>query len=587
MRTFSSVIGVLMLGCTAQPVVETAPPKPLPIWQQTRVLATVREPGDDPAVICPENTRVYLRVDRLADWRDQRDVDPLVEHVWQAIDALKPPAIWEKAMDRLGLDEGAMADAMFGQCAVLVVHRHKGREAPFVLTRISRGLGKRLPQAFGMSPWQAQPKLGPLRVFTASNDDKALTMMIGRRWLVMGELRRIDLMRHWLCSVAAGATAIDQSQHARALTAGLPAQRDVLLLASTARDRHAAAVVRQHRGVTVHYAADSSQLLRIDKEHATIDGVNFGPLPADTVGALSINVLKQDQEIPRMLELLIFPHRFKRHVLGRLAPPVVAFLGSVPGHRIQPDPGAAVPALGVALHMSDRRVARDLDRLVVGVHRLVNLGELDLLRMVFGVRRIRDKGEPYHVANFGDAVMKHVKGSPLADLLQMPSNAGLTHLTFGPVGDWYVVCSQEAMFLDCRAAIEEESARISPLQVLDAGAPPNLLASGFTRVGKLAPMLNDAADFWQLSGLGKSRSRYDAPMRWLAKGLQHRQSVTMRLWREGPTRLRGRLQVTGNPAPKPAPSRGEGAPPSASCAPAFPSSSGLGYAPVSGGCDGR
>jgi hypothetical protein len=199
--------------------------------------------------------------------------------------------------------------------------------------------------------------------------------------------------------------------------------------------------------------------------------------------------------------------------------------------------------------MQSPKVANDLNRLVMGVHLLTNLGELDMIRFLFGVKRIKHEHGIYRVADFGKAIATRVKDSPLADLFQLPSSAGLTHITFGPVGDWFIVCSQQAMFKQCLAVANDPDNSLTQWQD-DQLIPLNdthdqLLVSGISRIADIAPLVNDAADYWRISGMREKSGPYDAPLQWLASVLRHRRALQFQLWRTSDNTLRGRLDVLG------------------------------------------
>ncbi len=548
-----TLVCLLTIGCATPPVVESKPPKPPPLWQQPQVTGAIREPLDDPAPLCPADVRVYLQVEDLAGWRDYRHDDPLVEHIWQTIQVLHIPSTWQNAMSRLQLDSGGMADALFGRRTALVILRADRREIPIVLTRVADHVIDELPTAFAMQSLPASARVGPFRIYRVADDDATLTMAVGRRWWAITDGRHADHLRRLLCAVASGDTSLATADDVTELVNRLPASRDILLFARDPHRsaRHALTVTRERRGATFDYVADMPEVAKIGKRYIQSNLVEFGPLPSATVSAVSINVMYRQKRVPGIVKMMVFPHSFRRHVLGRLSPPIIAFMTRVPGEQIRPNPGVAVPALGVAIRMKDRRVAHDLDRLVMGVHFFANLGELDLLRSLFGIKQIQATDATYRVADFGDAIAKRVEGSPFADLLQMPDTAGLTHVTFGTIGDWYVICSQEAAFKQCLAAFADPADHLTNTDDFRAfrfdDSHDQLLINGVMRISELAPMVHDAADFWKLTGMGERHGPYDAPLRWIADALRHRRAFYLQLWRDGETRLRGHMRVIGSP----------------------------------------
>ena len=591
-------------GCRTAPQTPTAdaprpaavlvPPAapPTPPWIAPALAAAITEPLDDPAMLCPASAVGYLRVDRLAQWRASGESDPLVKYVWQTVQALGPPSCWQRAAKHLGWDNDAMLDAYFGRTVALIGQRVDGQPALVVASRIGAEALRKLPAAAGLKPWAppgagAGPEsgvrrpesarsrgaglvsVGPFAMYSTEEDGEAFVFAIGKRWLLIVEQKRIEHLRRVLTvtprrGAGGGENHADDTVNPplaelpayRQLLAKLPTGRSALLSTGNSKgtERHAAAVVRHGRDLTVHYVATGTKLARIDRRAAHSAGVDFGLLPAATVSAATINMLDRSPRQFGLLDLLLFPHKIGAQILPKLSPPMIVFLGTVPGAEVRPDPGGAVPVVGAAVKLNDYTAARDLDRLVAGLHLVANLRELDLIRSVFGLRRVKAGDTTFHVADFGEALSKRLKDPQLSPLLRLPSSAGLTRLSFGRIGQWYVLCSQEAFFRRCIAADADGAKRLTHTNAFGAFAfesRPQLIASAMTRADELSTLVKNTADFYSHahteapgnSATTRSLPDLGAPLRWFAEALQYHQSFYFQLWQDRDDTLCGKLQI--------------------------------------------
>jgi hypothetical protein len=534
---------LMMLGCAAKPVVVERPPE---LWQRPDVRRAMVEPVDDPAVLCPADARLYLRVNDLAGWRQSGTNDRAVEHVWSIIESLNLPDVWQRAQSQLGYDDARMADAVFGSCAMVVVQRIDGRDMPVILTRVDQQVLTRLPRAAGMQSWGRTAAFGPYRLYRCDTEHGQIAAAFGKRWMAVTGANEVDALRRLLCATASGIAPMNASDDYRTVANALPGDHDVLLISRKADGSlvHGVTVRRSPGADRMDYAAHGSGLAQLDERYVLGDGVNFGLLPDSAAAAVSFNAIERGRRLPAALNMVTFPRSFNRHVLGRLLPSVVLFIGDAssgaPGEAMQ-------PALGAAVRMRDPRVAADLDKLVAAAHLLATLGEVDVMRMLFGIRRESVGDYQYRVADFGDAIARRANDSAVAEMLGDPSTRKLTHLTFGPISDWYVICTNEAMYRQCIAAADDASRRLVQTddyaQMRFDTNRQWLLANVMMRANKLEGLFEGLAERWHHSALAKTHTPYDQPLSWLIEGLANYHWLRCQVWRSDDDELRGEMLV--------------------------------------------
>lgn len=545
-----------------------------PPWLRPDVTRKIDEPRDKPESLIPGDARWYVRIDGLADWFGQSSGDPLAAHLWGVVKSFQPPKLWKRGADHLGLSSEQAAELFFGKTVAVVDQEIDDVHGVVVLTRIETDDLDKLPEALGLVPTAGQDRIGPFKTYTVMAEEKEYTFALGQRWLLVTESKYADHLRRLASAVAAGTPPIGKSKRFNALLKELPDQRDAVVLVRDATDapgggdHHALTVIREGQAINVDYLAEADAIKPWIEDVQESPGVDFGPMPDSVISAVSINVLQNSPPGAGFTNMFLFPRNFKKHVRPAIAPPIVAFLASLPADRVQPNPGVSVPVLGLAVRLTDPDVADELDSIVRGLHFVMSTSRFDLAKGLFGVRHIKAGGLDYHVADFGPVLQSRIENEGFKRLADLPSSAGLTKITFGRINNDYVICSQEAFFHDWKRAREDASLRLeSSVEFGGFGLEPrpHLLASFVTRSPKLGALLKDVADYWKRAQAAgavapkkpepkdrpvkaepkKVDDGIEQPLRWIADGLRHRRSFSMQLWRDDRPRLYGKLRIAG------------------------------------------
>ncbi len=270
---------------------------------------------------------------------------------------------------------------------------------------------------------------------------------------------------------------------------------------------------------------------------------------------VSIEDLSMAPEGLGLLDALLFPLSARSVILPRLASPAVGFVGQLPAEQVWPaaqrPPGVEqVPVVGLMLHVRDPSVARDLDTILGRLHMVASLSEFDFKRMFFGLHQAED-GTRYQTADFGQALTRRISDPTFAPLLKLPTTAGLSRLTYGIVGDWYLICSQEVFFRECLKLQKQMDSNVNQSAVVQRfvyhpASHPLLCA--FTRADALSALLQSVDAYWnhaqgQLRQPNREATLNDRPLQWVAQTLRQRQSIHMQLWRTEKGFVRGTLRI--------------------------------------------
>jgi hypothetical protein len=543
---------------------------------RTEVLALVAEESGDPAEFVPADVNVYVRIESGAGILDADDSNPLSKEAWNAIQDAIPGGLWEAAATKLGMDERTLLKELFTRDLCLVDQTIADRRRLVVVTTVDSKILAKLPEAAGLEPWSEQPNVGPFRLYRGASGDREYLLAVGERRLVFSSTGGADHVRRILVAKSAGEPLLVDHEAYRDLLSRLPQKRSGVMFTQSrdGDEAHALALIHDGKRLEARYAARAPNVKKYIEALQSKKGVDFGPLPADVVAAVSFNMVTKDVPAEGVLDMLLFPYSFRRRVLPNIEPPMLVFLGKVPREDIRPDPGFHVPVFGVALRLNDPKVAADLDRICSGIHFLVSISQFALREGFFGVEEIEqtvDKEElTYHRADFGPILRATGKGTLLAKLASLPNAKGLTRIAFGRIGDFYVICTQEAFF---RRWKEAESGHATRLSGADDFAKfefqdhDGLILSALTRGRELSELVNEAIAFLEQSGEQddsseekpdkdkkskaedeKSKDDEDTdkitkPLQWLANGLEESKTFSVQVWHTDDGLLHGRLVV--------------------------------------------
>lgn len=572
----SSRIAILLIwlgclaGCDNAPKAKPVAFDPsLPAWAQPQITARIVEPADDPAMLCPASARLYARVDNIASLSDADAADPMAQYVWRVVEAMQLPQAWGAASKNLGIDSRAMFSRYFGQTAAVIEQKIDNKREIVVMSRAGEHDIHALIEAMALSPFGSPSQVGPFAMYQFTEGQRGYVIALGKRWFALTAASNVEHLYYLLSGAAQDQPTLADDEAYQQMLAQLPARRVALMFTRNAKntEHHALAVTADGPNMAVHYTAIIPNMEKFIPGLTQTRGVDFGPLPASTIAAATINIfhsappgLTDSKSGPAL------PDAVREKILPGLTPPLIVYLASLDHQMVTPDPGVTVPVLGIAVKITDPAVAVELDRLVRYAHFLLSLGELDVVQGFFGVRTVEKSGVRFSVADFGRAIARRIEDPQFAKLVNLPSSAGLTQISFGRIGEWYVLCSQEAFFEQCIDALADRTLRLEAdpeYARFPFDDHPRLILSALTRAPQLGALLENVADYYRKSQLDPDNlpareaaappsephpDRIEEPMRWIAGALQQRQSFSIQLWRDDDpkktTTLHGLLRIT-------------------------------------------
>lgn len=433
------------------------------------------------AHLAPADAGLYIEVAKLAELRKQMADDPVVALLQEQMPHRRQPKAWEQIQDAMGLSGEEIFDRYFGMRVVVIAEHARNNPPGVLLSQVSEA-----DAALAIEKLQLQ-HVDDVNGFAAyrTGDGKGV-FAFGRGWMAMTDHRHREYAKHVIEGIEAGESLADDATF-KAWTGRLPRDPQAMLFARDGdSDVHVLTASHGEAGLKVNYAGKSPQWFTL-LDKVPVDAtapLTYGPLPASTLGAISLN-LKGTADDPRFvafIDRLLAGKSFTRDVMPKLGTPSVLWLSRVPGDAIKPAIDPPAPAIGLALHMADPAVAEDLQRIMEQLVVVFNVATMQWQTPPATTRTIQHAGGELRAADLGPALAQRIK---------VPQYGGVVTLTWGRVGEWFVVTTAEAahrQVLEAAQATTPEAALAARLQAGGAGTKQPI-AGGFIAPDAVADLL--------------------------------------------------------------------------------------------------
>lgn len=489
--------------------------------------------AQEAARLVPASAAIYIEINDLAGLRKAWSNDPLSTFLRNNL-PVPPTEGFDDVQKVMGLTSDQIIDRFFGVTAALVIFKPGEEEPGMLITRVSDADAALAIEKLQLKQVDTFGADGAYRGFT-SPDGKA-NIAIGGGWVIVSQPKHTAAAR----AVLEGSkkTLADQPTF-KAWTARLPAgQRAATIFVNPREDHvHVLGVYRKGRDLTLQYRGKSPELDALASHVGNGQALDLGPLPASTIAAINLNLKPVAGPGTRQLNRLFPGKTFDKDIAPYLAAPALFFLGEVPGDKINPNPGLSLPVVGAAIKITDPKVADDLSQAINGLIIVANFAAAKWELPLVEVKELAHSGASYRSANIGAALAKRADRDELKPVT----------LTYGRVGDWYIVCTHDDFFTQCIDADLDSARKLTAsdaftrMPVKDREAP---VATAVLRPKALAAHIETWLSHWKevRPDLVASSAKPEpaSPEAHLIRGagilsglLDHYQSMSLQAYRDG------------------------------------------------------
>jgi len=438
--------------------------------------------AQDGAGLAPHDARVFIQADGMAGWIDAWEKDPLYRYLKEVAPEKKHRDAMKELEAILGMSGHDIIRKYFGT-KIIYIGKEEGDGKPGVL--LSEVAKADMDHALDSIRAALVDTYGAYKIYTPE-DGSVLLGYDGKR-LAVAEPRFKDYAKAVLSRAADDKSLADDAAF-KEWTGRLADDRAITVYVLKPDETHAIGVVKGVRGsLDIGYTGTFPDLRKLYPKLGDAEALEFGPLPKTTIGATMLNLEDAgiDTKGMRAIDGILanVSKNFKEDILPNLDAPLLLFLGEVSRTAVKPDPGFAVPVVGMAVKLRDTDVARDLNY-VMGT--AVALGNLSV--MSWSKTPMTVKARTYNDVSY----VAVDAGAALAAKVERPELAGTVVLSYGAVGDWFVVCTHEEFFKQIIAAEADESKRLTINKMIPVTDNDDPVLSSFTRM----PLLSAHVATW-------------------------------------------------------------------------------------------
>ncbi len=394
--------------------------------------------------LAPADVTTYIQIDNLAALQAKLNTDPVIKQIADSLPFTRKNKAWKKVQRQLSLTGPEIISAYFGKQVIVF---SKGTSAPqgLILSRIKKADAQHAIRKLGLTPFETK---GPFTYYHPKEDKKSV-IAFSDQFLAAGDHAHLSYIQKTLTNLGNVPSLADDPQFKK-WTANLPGKRNVLLFTRNVNRGHFHAIsadITKPR-IRIDITSQIPELSKGFKHIGPAAPLDFGPLPADTFAALTLNLIDAefDRRESRFLDQLFVGKSFNRDIKPKLGAPVLLFAGSVPAKNIQPNPGHPIPAFGVALKLKDKSVGNDIN---------AAMNRIMIIASFFSKQQLGEPVIPFGSLHNGNAYSVVNFGKAFADKFNFPTLAGSLRLTYGQVGDWYIVTTHDDFYKRCIDAAKD------------------------------------------------------------------------------------------------------------------------------------
>jgi hypothetical protein len=487
---------------------------------------------DEPDQWLPAETGTFIQINDLAQWRQSLAHDPVVGHMLSTMLPQRRRGAWIKVQQSMRMSEAQILDRYFGRRIVLVAPQPGMGQPLTLMLRVNPDDAEVMVKRLSLQPVRHD---GPYKLM--STPDQSTRFAIRKHWISIAHTTHEAYLRQAMAHARKARSLADDPAYRRWIDR-LPVQRTVVAFFRGADREHsgALAIVDSPQTLSIHYVGRPQGIEAILEMVGTADALQFGPLPRTTVAAVTLNLHDQQPKSTRLFDMLLAPKTYAQAIIPRIEAPLVLFVGELPSTEDAADKGNALPALGVAIKLRDVTVAEDLTamtdvaiRLASSANRAANAQPL---QPQTGIHR----GITYHWADVGPMLAKRIG---------CESQPPVT-LSYGRIGQWFVICTQADFFDRCidadadpRQALMAEAA-FARMPLRHAQAP---VATVILRAPAAAAYLRAWADYLNVVAPGAQQRAFDMQITTAVKLLDGYESLTAQLYQTEDQALAGRVDL--------------------------------------------
>jgi hypothetical protein len=409
------------------------------------LLAPAAWAEDEAAQFLPADTGAFVQINDLATWRHLIDDDPLFAPIREALPHNRHNDAWQTIQQTLAMSGDEIVDRYFGSRIVIAGPRPGWNQPIALMMHVAPEHAQTLIDRLDL---EALPKSGAFAMY--STHDNSTRFAFGRQWVAIAQSQHEPYLRQILGD-AERPDSLAEDPDFQAWMNRLPADRMAFGFFRGHPSDHTAAiaVINNPSRFTVHYAGRPPHVDAVFEQIGEARARDVGPLPRSVLAVASINLRDPQPENTAPLDRLLGGKSFATDILPHIDAPLLLFMGENDLGDDAPG-GVTIPVVGMAVKMRDDKVAADLIGMLDNAMLVASVATMNWGTPPIMTQNARYGDNRYRIADVGVALAVRTKRD---ELMQV-------RLSYGPVGEWFVICSNDQYFNRCIDAEADESKQL-------------------------------------------------------------------------------------------------------------------------------
>lgn len=390
----------------------------------------------DAARFAPADAEKFIEIDNLAELLDEWQNDPLAKYLRDNLPLGQSLDDWDQPAAALGMTREEMVRTLFGRSVAVVFANVEDKDPAIIITKVPAADAERAADRLGLK------QIGETNGFKRYQSKDNTFVAVGQDWVIVSNADSRDAAGR---IIAGDAKTLADDETFKQWTAKLPAERTatMFLRDDDAGDRHVFGLVRDGRDFSLRYVGESPNYRALFAMLRDGRSLEFGPLPASTIAAVTSNLITT--EIPNSQQLdRFFTARSFSEVLESIDTPGITFLGEVDGANAGLDIDVKAPVPGIAVRLKDPAVADDVTRALDTGVVLINIASMKWKNAARQLPKanlvsVDHEGVSFRYAGLGELLAAGAGRDELK----------MINLAYGRVGDYYVICTNDHFFKQC------------------------------------------------------------------------------------------------------------------------------------------
>ena len=381
----------------------------------------------------PKDTSIYLEINHLGSWLGKHAHNPLINYLRAEVNILHAPDAWRHIHNKLELTSDEMVKQYLGtQTGVVIGQPIDGVSQSFITMKSDKEHQQLIRQKLGLIAVR-NVKIDGFNIFQTPFKDSYIAIGYNNPWIVVCHPASKDFMIKQL-KASGSDQQLSSSVEFKKLVKLRKDTDQVVFFSQSVKEQKSISLIanQKPKSFTVEFNAKAPESFKaIYRNLSPLSAGTFCPLPKTATAVATVNsnslFLPEDTAF---LDRLLAPAKFEQIIGPHLKTPVVLFSDRNKDNQM---------SFGMAIKVNNKSTIKNLHRLLDRFALYMNQANADDSDDIAGITIERHQKLKFYT---------HPLSLPLTKMLGINAR-NFGKLTFGQIGEWFYVSTNQAMHKSC------------------------------------------------------------------------------------------------------------------------------------------